>query len=286
MWQVLFQGIVTGLLYGIAGLGLVFIFRATGVVNFGQGSMLTFALFGMVTVIAAGGPFLLALLIAFIIAALIGAGTNASLKLIRDKDELSLVMATLAIGLMIRGLVSLIWGGQTTSIKLPFPSGGQQFGPVYVEWSQLIVLVLGVLIAASAFALINFTRAGLGMRAVFENETNARLLGVPVRRLRMMAWVIGSVYATAAAVLVVPQTYLNEASLLSFALISFAAITIGGLSNMFGTLVGGVLVGVVMNLVAFWLSSTLVHTAILILVVVVLFLRPQGLLSTKRFVKV
>ncbi|MGM7668951.1 branched-chain amino acid ABC transporter permease [Microbacterium sp. A93] len=286
MWQVLFQGVVTGLLYGIAGLGLVFIFRATGVVNFGQGYMLTLALFGMSTVILAGGPFPLALLVAVAIAAAIGLATNESLKLIKDKSELSMVMATLAIGLVIKGVVSMVWGSQTRAIELPFPDGGQQFGPVFVEWSQLITLGLGLLIAASAFAVINFTRAGLGMRAVFENEGNARLLGVPVRRLRMLAWAIGSAYAIFAAVLVVPQTYLNEASLVTFALVSFAAITIGGLSNMFGTLVGGILVGVVLNLVALYLSSSLAHTATLVLIVVVLFLRPQGLLSARRIVKV
>lgn len=286
MWQVVFQGVVTGLLYGIAGLGLVFIFRATGVVNFAQGNMLTLALFGMATVIAAGGPFLLALLVAVLGAAALGALTNESLRLIKDKSELSLVMATLAVGLVIHGIVSIIWGAQTRAINLPFPSGGEHFGPIFVEWGQLIVLGLGVLIAGSAFAIINFTRAGLGMRAVFENEANARLLGVPVRRLQILAWVLGSMYAALAAVLVVPQTYLNESSLVTFALVSFAAITIGGLGNMFGTLVGGILVGVVLNLVALYISSSLANTATLILIVVVLFLRPQGLLSTRRIVKV
>lgn len=286
MWQVAFQGIVTGLLYGIAGLGLVFIFRATGTVNFAQGNMLTLALFGMVSVIAAGGPFFLALLVAVVGAALLGIFINESLRLIEDKSELSLVMATLAIGLVMHGIVNLIWGSQTRAIALPFPSGGRQFGPVFVEWSQLIVLGLGLLIAASAFAVMNFTRAGLGMRAVFENEANARLLGVPVRRLQITAWILGSVYAVLAAVLVVPQTYLNENSLVTFALVSFAAITIGGLSNMFGTLVGGVLVGVVLNLVALYISSSLANTAILVLIVAVLYLRPQGLLSTRQVVKV
>lgn len=286
MWQVIFQGVVTGLLYGIAGLGLVFIYRATGVVNFGHGNLITLALFGMSTVLVLGGPFPLALVVALAVAALFGAGTDAALRLIKQKDELSLVMGTLAIGLVIHGVVSMVWGAQTRNIELPFGDGGVQAGPVYVEWSQLIVLLLGVLIAASAFVFINFTRAGLGMRALHENEANAKLLGLPVRQLRLYAWVIGSVYATLAAVLVVPQTYLNETSLVHFALVSFAAITIGGLSNMFGTLVGGVLVGVVMNLVAFWFSSSFANTAILLLVVIVLYLRPQGLLSARRVVKV
>ena len=286
MWQVVFQGVVTGLLYGVAGLGLVFVFRATGVINFGQGNALTLALFGMSAVIAAGGPFLLALLVAVVGSAILGAATNQSLRLIKGRDELSLVMATLAIGLVIGGIVNLIWGGQTRNISLPFPSGGTQVGPVFVEWSQLIVLGLGVLIAASAFIVINFTRAGLGMRALFESESNARLLGIPVRRLQTYAWVIGSIYACLAAVLVVPQTYLNSNSLVSFALVSFAAITIGGLGNMFGTLLGGVLMGVVLNLVSFVVSSTLANTATLLLVVVVLFLRPQGLLSARRVKKV
>lgn len=286
MWQVVFQGVVTGMLYGIAGLGLVFIFRATGTINFAQANMLTLALFGMTSVIAAGGPFLLALLVAVVGAATLGVLINESLRLIEDKSELSLVMATLALGLVIHGIVNLVWGSQTRALALPFPGGGRQFGPVFVEWSQLIVLGLGVVIAASAFAMMNFTRAGLGMRAVFENIANARLLGVPVRRLQIMAWVLGSIYAVLAAVLVVPQTYLNENSLVTFALISFAAVTIGGLSNMFGTLVGGVVVGVVVNLVALYIGSSLTNTATLLLIVVVLYLRPQGLLSTRQVVKV
>ena len=286
MLQVVFQGIVTGLLYGIAGLGLVFIYRATGVVNFAHGNMLTLSLFGMATVIALHGSFLLALVVAVGIAALLGAATNATLGLITERDELNLVVATLAIGLMMRGLVTVTWGSQTRNIALPLPGGGGHLGPVFVEWSQLITLILGVVIAASAFLLINKTRIGLGMRAVFESEPHARLLGIPVRRLRVYAWVLGSIYATLAAVLVVPQTYLSENSLVTFALVSFAAITIGGLGNMFGTLVGGVLMGVAVNLTALWFSSSLANTATLLLVVAVLYLRPQGLLSARRISKV
>lgn len=286
MWQVLFQGVVTGLLYGIAGLGLVFIYRATGVVNFANGNMLTLALFAMSAVLLSGGAFPIALLVGIAVAVAIGILTNLSLKLLKEKEELSLVMATLAIGLVIAGVISMIWGGQTRNISLPLPKGGTQVGAVYIEWGQLIVLLLGVLIAASAFVIMKWTRIGLGMRAVFENEDTARLLGVPVRRLAMIAWVLGSVYALTAAVLVVPQTYLNETSLVTFALFSFAAITIGGLGNMFGTLIGGVLMGVVMNLVSYFISSSLAHVAILLLVVLVLYVRPQGLLSSRQFVKV
>lgn len=286
MWQVLFQGVVTGLLYGIAGLGLVFIYRATGVVNFANGNMLTLSLFAMSATLVSGAGFVIALLVGIAVAIAIGMTTNMALKLLKEKEELSLVMATLAIGLMIAGVVSMIWGGQTRNVKLPMPKGGMHVGSVYVEWAQLVVLILGVLIAASAFAIMKWTRAGLGMRAIFENEDTARLLGVPVRRLGVIAWVLGSAYAMAAAVLVVPQTYLNETSLVTFALFSFAAITIGGLGNMFGTLVGGVLMGVVINLVSYFISSSLAHVAILLLVVIVLYLRPQGLLSKRQFVKV
>lgn len=286
MWQVLFQGIVTGLLYGIAGLGLVFIYRATGVVNFANGNMLTIALFSMWSVLAAGGSFPLALALGVGISALLGALTDSGIKLIKNNDELTLVMATLAIGLVLRGIGSMTWGGQTRNIRLPLPSGGMQLGVIYVEWSQLIIFLLSVIIAASAFMIINRTQTGLGMRAVFENISVARLLGVPVPRLRLIAWILGCTYAVLAATLVVPQTYLNEEALVTFALFSFAAITIGGLGNMFGTLIGGVLMGIVMNLVAYFLSSSLSHVAILLLVILVLYIRPEGLLSTKKIVKV
>lgn len=286
MAQVVLQGVITGLLFGISGLGLVFIFRATGVVNFAHGPMVTLCLFAMTSVLAAGGPFLVALAVALLVASALGLITDAGVRLVPRGDELSLVMATLAIGLVLRGVVVLGWGSQTRVIALPFPAGGAQLGPAYLEWASLVTFVVGLAIVASAFALLRLTRAGLGMRAVFENEATARLLGIPVRRLRRTAWILGTIYAVSAGVLVVPQTYLNESSLVTFALVSFAAITIGGLSNLFGTVMGGIVMGVAVNLVALWFSSALASTATLILILLVLFIRPEGILSSRRVVKV
>jgi branched-chain amino acid transport system permease protein len=286
MAQVVVQGIITGLLFGLSGLGLVFIFRATGVVNFAHGPMVTFSLFVMTSLLASGVPFGVALMLILAVAIGLGLVTDSGMRLVRQGDELSYVMATLAIGLVIRGIVSLVWGSQTRAITLPFPDGGHRLGPVYLEWASVWTFVIGLVFVTAAFAFMRFTRAGLGMRAVFEDEQTARLLGVPVKRLRRTAWALGGFFAAAAGVLVVPQTYLNESSLITFALVSFAAITIGGLSNMFGTVIGGVLMGVVVNLVALWFSSSLASTATLVLILVVLFLRPEGLLSSRRFVKV
>lgn len=258
--QVTLAGIVTGSLYGLLALGIVLIYRTTGVLNFAYGAIGGVCTCFMAILLA--GPttnFWLALLLAILFAVAVGIILERTFaRPVLDAPVFTKAIATLALALVLQTLVQQIWPqlDQPTHFSNPFEGHAMRVGGVFI--SAYDVTVLGVT-AALAVVLTFFLRRsklGIAMRATADGLPAARLMGVPVGRIFLITWAIAAVIATIAGVLIASKDSLIQVTFMDPVLIlAFVGAVLGGLESLPGALLGGILVGLTDNLLSLILAG-------------------------------
>lgn len=285
--QVLFVGIGDGAIYAMLGLGLVVIYRSTGLLNFAQGEMAMFSTFLVWTVWDLGVPLPLAVLAGmvggFAIAALVH---QIAVRPVGDPHEKPLAVVIVTIGLFVglNGLAQLIWGTLDRELPPLFGSGQVRIGGVAIAWQKIgAVIVLGVL-ALGFYVLFQRTRIGLAMRAVASNSESASLVGVPVPRLLMLGWGLAAAVGTVAGVFTAPGRGLGSNLMQLTLIFGFAAITLGGFDSLLGAVVGGFVVGIAASVVPQYVPGfgKIPLAPAFILILVILLLRPAGLFGRQQ----
>lgn len=287
--NLLASGLANGGVYALVALGLVVIYRATTVVNFAHGEGFMLAGFLAWTLyVGLALPYAVALIGAVAIAGLIGIATErlAFRPLIRA-SVVSLVLATTGLGVLMRGVARYLWGGKGSDVPFPpvFTVQALQMGDLIVSAQHLIVLGGAVATMLVFAALFRYTRLGRMMRATADNQRAAALVGIRVERVSSLTWGVGVALAGVAAVLAAPLTLLYPdmgGPLLTRAL---AAALLGGLGSLGGAVVGGFSLGIVEQLTAGYVDSSLADVAPFLLIIVVLLLRPRGLFGRRVVVK-
>ena len=285
-------GLGNGAIYAMLGLGLVVIYRSTGLLNFAQGEMAMFSTFLCWQFHDLGLSIWFALfasmIVSFVLGSLVHRVIVSPLGDPHDKP-LAVVIVTIGLFLGINALAQLIWGSQFRSLPKLFGEGQLQIGDVAVQWQKVgAVGVLGV--EALVFWLIfQRTRIGLWMRAVASNSESAALCGIPVARVLMLGWGLAAAIGAVAGVFTAPNIGSLDPNLMQLTLIfGFATITLGGFDSLVGAVVGGLLVGitteVIPKYVPFLEKITLAPAFILILIV--LLVRPSGLFGSKQVTRV
>lgn len=281
-------GLGAGALYVLMALGLVLIYRATHVVNFGQGDMVVFSAF-MALFLSQALPLWAALLIGIGLGASLGALSERVLMrpaALRGAGPLALVVISLGIGLCLNGVNGLLFGHAIRSFPSPWPSGSWVLGGVVVPWPTLANFTVGALSAGGLFLWFRRSLLGLGVRAVLEAPETARLLGVPADRVRLLSWSLGVGLGGVAGILAAPMVYLEPNAMLELLIKGFAAAVLGGLTSLPGAVLGGCLLGVAENLVALVLGTELKTLFAFALIIVTLVFRPEGLLGRPVYVRV
>src|SRR5918911_583633 len=256
--QFVIGGLGFGAIYALAALGLVLIFKTTGVVNFASGAMATVVTFVLWTALnAAGLPLIAAWLCAMAAALVIGALTEALfMRRVEGMPVLIQIVVTLGLLLLIEGLAGVIWHYDLKSV--PKVANG---APLYVVFER--------------------TRLGLAMRAVAQDREVALLMGIPVFRLVTASWAVGVLVAGLAAILVAPTVSLSPTLMDDIAVFAFAAAVLGGFGSLAGAIVGGFIIGVVNSLIGAYLSTNYQLSLVFLLIFVVLYVRPQGLFGVE-----
>ncbi|MGH3414530.1 MAG: branched-chain amino acid ABC transporter permease [Marmoricola sp.] len=277
--QYLLGSVGFGGIYALAALGLVLIFKATGVVNFAFG-----ALASLVTLILWSGlhrfglPVWGAWLVA-VVAALVIGGVCEVLLLERMRRASTTIQIVLTLGLLlfVQGIAGIIWG--YTPKGIPQVLNGQSIGGhgFFIAPDDIFIVGLTLFVALAMAAVFRWTRVGLGMRAVAADRETASLMGVPVRRYVLASWSVGVLITSLSAFLVAPTVSLSPIMMEDIAVFAFAAAVLGGFGSLLGAVVGGFLIGVAANLIAGYLSTNYQLTLVFVLIVVVLYLRPHGL---------
>jgi len=285
--QVLLVGIGDGAVYAMLGLGLVVIYRSTGLLNFAQGEMAMFSTFIVWTVWNAGVPLWLAVLAGmaggFAVAALIH---QVAVRPVGDPHEkpLAVVIVTIGLFLGLNGAAQLIWGTLDKELPPLFGNGQVEVGGVAIAWQKIgAVAVLAVMVVAF-YLLFQRTRLGLGMRAVASNSESASLVGVPVPRLLMLGWGLAAAVGTVAGVFTAPGRGLGSNLMQLTLIFGFAAITLGGFDSLVGAVVGGFLVGITASVIPQYVPGfeKIPLAPAFILILAVLLFRPEGLFGRKQ----
>ena len=197
------------------------------------------------------------------------------------KSDLTSTIATLGVGLVTQGITQLVFGSNVVSLELPLPNWRMDLGVVRISSYDLAVLGVTVLVVGGLYLLIERTRIGIAFRAVSAHPFASRVCGLSLRRVHLFSWVVAGVLGLIASLLIVPTTFLSSTSVASFMLQAFAAAVVGGFSSLPGAIVGGIFVGVLMNLLSFYVAAEFNNTYMLATILLVLNLFPKGVLAIR-----
>jgi branched-chain amino acid transport system permease protein len=274
-------GLAAGSLYALVAIGIVLLYRSARVLNFAHGDLATLATFLAFILLERAVPFPVAIAASLAGAAALGAlFFFAVLRPVRDATLLGKIVTTLGFALVLSGIMQLIWGADTK--VFPFPLSDTRvfrFGQVVVSEINLGTIVAGLALMAVLYALVQRTRVGLAMRAVAQDTVAAQALGIPARRIYGLTWGLASALGGAAGVLLAPAVYLDPFMMLDPFLKGFAAAVLGGMDSMPGAVVGGYLLGVAESVFAGYISFKFKTTFAFGVIILVLMLRPEGLLG-------
>ena len=286
--QVIISGISQGLIYGLIALGFVLIYKATETVNFAQGELMMLGAFLGLTVVTAGLPYWVALPLAFVGMWLVGMLLErAVLRPILGQPAFTVVMVTIGIGFIARGLVTMIpnWGTDTHTLNAPFKGEVVRMGELVIGAEHLVVIAATVLLSGALFLFFRFSRVGVAMQAASQNQLAAYYMGIPVRRLNSLIWGLSAGVAALAGVLLAPITFVHV-NMGFIGLKAFPAAVIGGFGSLPGALVGGAIIGVVESLAGVYLPEGIKDIAAYVLVLIVLVVKPTGLFGETASKKV
>jgi branched-chain amino acid transport system permease protein len=275
-------GISTGMIYAAIALSLVLIWRGTRILNFAQGGMAMFTTYLALLVDEHSGNYWLAFIVALAAGLVLGAVVErVVVRPVERKPPMNAVIVTIGLLILIEGAAGLIYGGQFKSFPPGYSIVGLRVGSTALGISRNdIFITAAVLVAAIALYLIfTYTRVGLRLRASAFNPAVARLLGVRVGRVLTLGWALAGMIGALAGVLVTPSTFLYPNSMDSIFVLGFTAAVIGGLDSPVGAVVGGLILGIVLEYTGY-LGSDVVLLFGLAALILVLMVRPSGLFST------
>ena len=278
--QVLFSGLALGSIYGLVALGFAVIFKATDVFNFAQGMFAVCGAYLSVTAISVLNlPFPVAVVFILVVAALMGAFIQATLiQPLSGRSILSIIMLTIALSIVLRSSIEIIFGPAGRTLTTPLPSGSFAIGSLRISQLHLTAAVVSWTCMISFGLFFRFSSIGLLMRATADSHHAAVISGVRVNIMNRLAWAIGFTLAAIGGVFL-GQLQIVSTELESIGLLAMPAVVIGGMQSIPGAIVGGLLVGIIEQLAASYISPKASDIVIYILLLLILMVRPWGLLG-------
>jgi len=287
--QLLISGVSQGCIYGLIALGFVLIYKATEAVSFAQGDlMMVGAFIGLAVMTFLGFPFWVAVPSAIAGMALLGFFTERLvIRPILGQPAFSIVMLTVGIGYVARGLITMIPGIGTETHTLPVPYKDVIFrvGGLVLAAEQLVVIGVTALLCVGLYLMFSRTRVGIAMQAASQNQLAAYYMGIPVKRLNALVWALAAMVAAIAGLLLAPFTFVH-ANMGFVGLKAFPAAVVGGFGSLPGAIVGGLVIGVVESFAGFFLPEGFKDIAAYVVVLVMLMVKPNGLFGERLRKKV
>jgi branched-chain amino acid transport system permease protein len=279
--QFLLSGVATGAIYALIGLGFSIIYNSTGIINFAQGEFVMLGgMMSYVLLTAAKLPLVPSILLSIVLTMLVGLlFERLAIRPLRKSTPLNLVIITIGGSILIRGLAMIAWGKDTHALpsfsgSTPIAVGGAALLPQHI-W--IFGITLAVIIANKLF--FNYSISGKAMRACSFNSKAASLIGIDVRRMVMFSFLISSAMGSMAGIIIAPLTMTSYDVGIMLGLKGFCAAIIGGMSSGFATVLGGLILGILESLGAGLISSGYKDAIAFIILLLILFIRPQGIFT-------
>ncbi|MES2632256.1 branched-chain amino acid ABC transporter permease [Caenimonas sp. SL110] len=287
--QLVISGVAQGCIYGLIALGFVLIYKATETVSFAQGELMMLGSFaGLALMTMLGFPFWLAVISAIAAMAVFGVLLERIvIRPILGQPAFSIVMLTIGIGYVARGLITMIPGIGTETHTLPVPYKDQiwNVGALVLNAEQMVVIGATAALCVVLFTIFKYSKMGIAMQASSQNQLAAYYMGIPVKKLNGLVWGLAAAVAAVAGLLLAPITFVH-ANMGFIGLKAFPAAVVGGFGSLPGAIVGGLIIGIVESLSGFYLPQGFKDIAAYIVVLVMLMVKPNGLFGEKLRKKV
>lgn len=275
------SGLGLGSMYGLMALGFYLTYAVSGTVNFAQGSsMMLGAVLTYTFAQTLGWPLAPALLAAFALCALYGlAVERLAVRPFASRGSNAWLMSTVALGIVLDNVVMFTFGKEPRSLPSPLAQAPLEIGGLGlgIYPLQLLIPLVGLVLAAALHTLSRRTRWGVALLAVVQNPGAARLMGIPVRRAIIAAFAVSTLFAGVAGALVAPLFNVQADMGTLFGLKAFVVAILGGITSAWGVMIAGLLFGVVEALITVALGSGYTQIISFTLVIVMLAVRPNGL---------
>lgn len=281
--QYTISGLATGSIYALVALGLALIYRSTRILNFAHGDITTAGTFFAFALLGLKFPFGPAFILALVFGAILAMAFYFTVLVPaqrREATQLGQIILTLGLALILQGLVSYFGGTEPRSF--PFPLSDikvYKIGNVVISQLSIGTMGVGLLTSLLFYLLVQKTRLGLAMRATSENLPAAQTMGIPTRRILALSWGLAAILGVIAGLFLAPALLLDPFFMLEPFLKGFAAAILGGLNSLPGAIVGGLILGVAESLAGGYVSIGFKNTLAFLIIILVLIMRPEGLLG-------
>jgi branched-chain amino acid transport system permease protein len=279
--QQIISGLATGGIYGSVALALVMIYQATDVVNYAQGEMAMFSTYLAWTMLDAGMPYWLAffgtLVVSFIGGVLI---ERIVIRPVEGAPILTIVIVCIGLLVILNSVAGWIYSYIQKPFPSPFPPRPVKIGNIVFGAHDVGAIAVTLVVLAFLYAFFRYTTLGLAMRAAAQNPASSRLCGIRVGWMLAIGWGLAALVGAVAGMMVAPIVFLDPNMMSGILIYAFASATLGGFTSPGGAVVGGLLVGVIENIVGTYVSfigTELKLTVALALILIVLVFKPSGL---------
>jgi branched-chain amino acid transport system permease protein len=281
------SGIAIGAVYGLLAMAFALIYKSTGLINFAVGEVAMIVAYMTWSMTAyTGADTLTVLLVAIGCGAFVGLVVERLLiRPMMGEPMFSLVLVTIGLAVILRSVVLLVWGVSMRPMGMPQANELIQIFGLRLRWGQLVVVLVMIALSVGTWLFFRFSRFGIAMRAVATDDRTALLMGVNTARVQSVAWASSCAIAGLAGVCFAAVYDLAPDSFV-LGLKAFPAAILGGLDSVLGATFGGIVVGVIENLVGGYVSSSLKEVAGFLLIVVVLMIKPSGLFGEREIERV
>ena len=272
--EILIEGLTQSCIYMTMAFGMVLVFSILGILNWTHGQLYMLGAYVVFFTTAAGMPFLVGILLAGILLAGVGILIK---RFVIDQigNELYIGVATLALIFVLEGITSLFFTSDDRGLATILP-GVLHLGGVAISYQKLAVIIFTLAVMAAMYFVLNYTKVGLAIRAVAQQPVAASLYGISTARLSLIVMGIGCALAAMAGAVMAPLYSINPFIGRSPMVMALLAIVMGGLGSLPGAIVGGIILGLLNSIVAYYISY-LSEVVLFALVILILLVRPQGL---------
>lgn len=282
--QYLFTGITIGAIYGMVALGFNIIYSATGIINLAQGEFVMLGGMMMVYLTAIIKlPMVVSFFLSILVVTMIGAAfERAAIHPLKSPSVLTLIIITVAASILFKGGAMFAWGKHTVSLS---PFSGEKpisvLGATILPQTLWILGIMGATVALLIF-FFGFTLTGKAMRACAANRTAANLVGINVKTMVLLSFALSAGIGATAGIIITPMALMNYDRGTMLAVKGFSVAVLGGLGSSVGAVVAGFIIGIMESLGAGFISSGYKDAIALVVLLLVLFLKPSGLLGSRE----